>query len=252
MTSDNRRRGWFRLWRSYFDSPIATSAPHCVERLLLRLMNQANWRRSALHDGTILEPGDVVVSRRQMAKVAGITQQQYRDSISLLTRHGFTTQRTTHRYSIVTLTNWRAEQTDDGDEEPSKEPAKEPTENPLRTQWEPTKNHILEVKKLRKGKNTNGGGAGAVDFNGLTAWFSENFPSNVFEGDVRLLLSVIESQHDEALLRAHLPLWKATRRWREGYAPTAENFLSKRMWTQPPKAETQAEGRPDDVWERVH
>ena len=69
---------------------------------------------------------------------------------------------------------------------------------------------------------------------------------------MRLLLSIIEAPEDEALLRANLPLWKATRRWREGYAPTAENFLSKRMWTQPPKAETQAEGRPDDVWERVH
>jgi hypothetical protein len=68
-----------------------------------------------------------------------------------------------------------------------------------------------------------------------TRWkeFQDQYPGEVFEPDLRLYLGVLESKADEDLLMKNLPLWKT--KWNPGFYPSAENFLSKRMWKKAPR-----------------
>lgn len=73
------------------------------------------------------------------------------------------------------------------------------------------------------------------DYAKLTRWFQEEYPKNVFENDVQLLISMIETEADEKKLRINLAKWKACDEWRRGFIPSAENFISKRIWGQSPR-----------------
>ena len=52
--------------------------------------------------------------------------------------------------------------------------------------------------------------------------------------DAQIFVSVIEGFEDLALLKANLPKWMESRKWRDGFGPTAENFLKKRQFRSGP------------------
>lgn len=77
-----------------------------------------------------------------------------------------------------------------------------------------------------------------VAFNATPGWerFAREYRGEVVpDRDARAWVALIESEADQALLFDNLPLWNNSRKGREGFLPTAENFLVKGYWkTKPP------------------
>jgi len=74
------------------------------------------------------------------------------------------------------------------------------------------------------------------DLNENWKWFVAEYPGNVNEFiDKQLFLSVMKTPEDLAQLRANLPLWKETERWRSGFFKESKNFLSERIFKLTPK-----------------
>jgi uncharacterized protein YdaU (DUF1376 family) len=77
------------------------------------------------------------------------------------------------------------------------------------------------------------------EINEAWKWYQAEYPKEVFpHAELRLFMSVMETPKDIADLRENLPQYKATRQWLEGFAPSSENFLSKRIFNVTPKAES--------------
>lgn len=67
--------------------------------------------------------------------------------------------------------------------------------------------------------------------------FRREYPEEVTDWVTQVYVSVVT---DEALLLENLAAWKETRKWREGYHPSAENFLRKGIWKTAPPPEPSA------------
>jgi len=92
-----------------------------------------------------------------------------------------------------------------------------------------------------KGKGSSeGGGAGGGVERALADYPGEVKP----DWDTQQFLSFVD---DEPLFFNNLALWKASRKWRDGFIPTLENYLRKGQWkTEPPpepKFKTEQEKR---------
>jgi hypothetical protein len=82
------------------------------------------------------------------------------------------------------------------------------------------------------------------ELNETWKWFAVEFPGDVNPFvDQRLFLSVIETLEDISELRTNLPLWKKSQKWVEGYNPSCENFLSKRIFKTAPRARDSPAGQ---------
>lgn len=67
--------------------------------------------------------------------------------------------------------------------------------------------------------------------------FQQDFPGEVNpDWDARLYLSAIVTAADELMMFANLTLWKKTKKWQQGFIPTAENYIRKGTWKVTPKA----------------
>jgi hypothetical protein len=67
-------------------------------------------------------------------------------------------------------------------------------------------------------------------------WYKSMYPGDVNEfTELRLFMGVMETPEDLAALRANLPLHKASKKWLDGFFPSSENFISKRMFLVVPK-----------------
>jgi hypothetical protein len=146
VTDETRRRGWFRLWRSFFEGPIWNHRNAAVPRVALQLLCEANFRDSKLHDGRRIRPGQVVLDRRRFALKANVSEQSFRTALSCLEKLEFSTHESTSQYTVVTITNWEFYQSD----EPTDQPTDQPTTNPRLTHDQPTINPILKSKKARR------------------------------------------------------------------------------------------------------
>lgn len=113
--------------------------------------------------------------------------------------------------------------------------------------------------KGRELKGTEGNGNGKpcnqfeIDRSAVWIWFRETFSGEIkTEWDLQIFLTVIEGFEDIKLLRDNTPLWCATKKWKDGFGPTAENYLKKRQFLDRPPApiKTKAEQRAAE-WEAV-
>lgn len=68
-------------------------------------------------------------------------------------------------------------------------------------------------------------------------WYQLEYPTEVNTYvETQLFISVVETDEDIADLCKNLPAYKLTQKWMEGFGPSSENFLSKRIFKIPPKA----------------
>lgn len=99
-----------------------------------------------------------------------------------------------------------------------------------------------EVKELVLLKNEEK--ASYEEINIAWKWYKAEYPGEVNEfTDLRLFLAVIETPKDIADLYKNLPLWKATKRWQEGFHKESKNFLSERVFKIIPKVREPTESK---------
>lgn len=80
--------------------------------------------------------------------------------------------------------------------------------------------------------------------------FLADYPGEVKpDWDARLYLSYVLTAEDELTMFANLIMWRKTKKWQEGFIPSAENFLRKGMWKVTPKANAmgQEEDYPKEI-----
>ena len=96
-----------------------------------------------------------------------------------------------------------------------------------------------EVKHLLPSDGSvpvNGNGQFSMDQQNAWEWFCGVFPGELNpDYDAGIFVSVIRTFEDIALLRKNLPGWLATKKWQDGFCPTAENYIRKRQFKTRPK-----------------
>ena len=139
MIPDERQQGYVRRWRSLYDSAIYKDP--VLWRLYDWLESHVNWKEAMLFDGTKVLPGQIVTSRDKLAAETGLTVQQVRGGITRLENSQFLTSRTTNKYTVLTLTNWKDLQVDDEAKGPAEGPTEQPAGNQQVTSKQPASNH---------------------------------------------------------------------------------------------------------------
>jgi hypothetical protein len=145
----DEQSGWVKLHRKSLNSVwsnkplISAFAHYCMKR--------AYWKPSKIYwNGTEreLKPGQFYTGRFKLSRETGLSQQNIRTAIQLLTKINFLTIESTNKGSIITLLNYIFYQSNEG-EQPTDQPAtnQQPTSNQPATNQQPTTDE--EVKKLR-------------------------------------------------------------------------------------------------------
>ena len=108
---------------------------------------------SARHDegvwrGITLKAGECVTSREKIAKATGLSEQEVRTSLSRLKSTKEITNKTTNKFSIITITNYASYQSleDEG------QPTNTPSNNQQITSNQPTNNQQITTNKNNKNK----------------------------------------------------------------------------------------------------
>lgn len=70
-------------------------------------------------------------------------------------------------------------------------------------------------------------------------WYMAEYPKEVFpHSELQLFMSVMERPQDLDDLQSNLPAYKRSKQWQDGFAPSSENFLTKRMFNVKPKGDS--------------
>ena len=139
-TSNN---SWIKMYRSFLDWEWYPDT-NCV-RLALHFILKANYQPKKWQ-GTVIDRGQLVTSRGQLAEETGLSQMQVRTTLDKLQKAGFLTKCTTSKYTIVTICNYDYyQQKQDGCDD-----GEQPTDNQQITSEQPTDNQQITTTKEYK------------------------------------------------------------------------------------------------------
>ena len=137
--------GWVKLHRKIKDWEYYNDPPTKI--LFLHLLLSVN-HETKIWRGIEIKPGQLLTSVRKLSSETGLSAQQTRRALNNTQKSKQTTQSTTSKYTIITITNWSKYQ---GEEQTNNtQPNKQTTHNPTTTKEERNKeernNNIYAVK----------------------------------------------------------------------------------------------------------
>lgn len=135
----------FTKWEWYSDPNTA--------RVFLHLLLTASWEESKYH-GYKIKPGQVVTGRKKLAKELKLSEQSIRTALDHLKSTNEITIKSTNKFSIITVVNWRKYQLGN-----LNQPANQPSN-------QQTTNHIKESKEYKRI-------GGQPDFDSILSLFKE-------------------------------------------------------------------------------
>lgn len=128
------------MYRSFLDWEWYPDT-NCV-RLALHFILKANYQPKKWQ-GTVIDRGQLVTSRGQLAEETGLSPMQVRTTLDKLQRTGFLTKCTTSKYTIVTICNYDYyQQKQDGCDD-----GEQPADNQQITSEQPTDNQQITTTK---------------------------------------------------------------------------------------------------------
>lgn len=131
------------MYRSFLDWEWYPDT-NCV-RLALHFILKANYQPKKWQ-GTVIDRGQLVTSRGQLAEETGLSPMQVRTTLDKLQRTGFLTKCTTSKYTIVTICNYDYyQQKQDGCDD-----GEQPADNQQITSEQPTDNQQITTTKEYK------------------------------------------------------------------------------------------------------
>lgn len=226
--------GWLKLhrrlltWEWYTDSNTL--------RLFLHFLLTANYEVQRWQ-GIVIQPGQLLIGRRQLAFELKLTEQEIRTSIRKLESTNEITKKSTNRYSIVTICNWDDYQNTTTSDQPASQPATQQTINHQSTT-------IKEGKERKEEKNKIP--AAFCDFfekypgtkRGILIEYEDFIKKNMPDILPLLLPGLVKELKHRELLRANKkfePNWKNLSTW-----------INNRCWEQelPEIKEKNTDGRP--------
>jgi hypothetical protein len=146
--------GWIKSHRkiietSWFKKPA-------VAHLAIYLLHRAYWKTGKiiwLGKERELKPGQLYTGRLIISTETGLSHQQVRTSLKILSNTGFLTNETTNKGSVITIINYEYYQSLE-----QERPAEQPASNQQATSKQPASNQQVttdeEVKKLRSKEKT--------------------------------------------------------------------------------------------------
>lgn len=141
--------GWIKLHRSMTKWGWFTDVN--TAHLFIYLLLKAN-HKDGHFKGIFVRRGELVVGRKKLSENTGLTEQQVRTSLKRLKSTNEIVIKSTNRFSIITILNYRKYQSEFELQQPADQPAGQPATNQQVTNNQPATNHKQEGKKLR---NTN-------------------------------------------------------------------------------------------------
>ena len=131
------------MYRSFLDWEWYPDT-NCV-RLALHFILKANYQPKKWQ-GTVIDRGQLVTSRGQLAEETGLSPMQVRTTLDKLQRCGFLTKCTTSKYTIVTICNYDYyQQKQDGYDD-----GEQPADNQQITSEQPADNQQITTTKEYK------------------------------------------------------------------------------------------------------
>ena len=131
------------MYRSFLDWEWYPDT-NCV-RLALHFILKANYQPKKWQ-GTVIDRGQLVTSRGQLAEETGLSPMQVRTTLDKLQRSGFLTKCTTSKYTIVTICNYDYyQQKQDGYDD-----GEQPADNQQITSEQPANNQQITTTKEYK------------------------------------------------------------------------------------------------------
>ncbi len=131
------------MYRSFLDWEWYPDT-NCV-RLALHFILKANYQPKKWQ-GTVIDRGQLVTSRGQLAEETGLSPMQVRTTLDKLQRSGFLTKCTTSKYTIVTICNYDYyQQKQDGYDD-----GEQPADNQQITSEQPADNQQITTTKEYK------------------------------------------------------------------------------------------------------
>jgi hypothetical protein len=109
----NSAGGFVAIYRRLLDHPLWTQFPPEWLKAWIYILLRANHKPCTWWDGTQeieIPDGGLVTSIEKLAAHCRITRRQARGSLEYFERAGMVTRQTSHRHSIITITNWGAYQ----------------------------------------------------------------------------------------------------------------------------------------------
>jgi hypothetical protein len=145
----NEPNGWIKLHRKSLNSVwsnkplISAFAHYCMKKAYWK-PGKIYWQGKEIE----LQPGQFYTGRVKLSHETGLSQQNIRTAIQMLTRINFLTSKSTNKGSIITLLNYEYYQSLE-DNQPANQPAtnQQPTSNQPATNQQLTTDE--EVKNLR-------------------------------------------------------------------------------------------------------
>lgn len=147
-------RGYVRLWRKSFDAGWIRN--HKLWAFWSWCLMKATYRerdviigRQVVH----LMPGQFIFGRRTAAKETGLSERETRTIIDCLKKAGNLTNKTTNKFSIITIVNWHIYQGEEIENDPLND--QPPTSNRPQTRKErkerikQPENFLSEISELR-------------------------------------------------------------------------------------------------------
>lgn len=212
-------RGYIKLWRKLQDDPKADDPAYLS--VWIHLLIRATHKEMKIvwcGKPMILKPGQLVMGRRKLAAITGLTEMRIRRILKYMKMNQQINQQTSNRSSIITIINWKLYQVSN-QQDNQQATSKQPTDNQQTT----TNKNVKNVKNVKNEESS------LVHFDRFLeayprkenkakakeAWIKKNL-----DGKIDIILEAIKK-------------WKATDQWkRDGgkFIPHPTTWLNGERW----------------------
>jgi predicted transcriptional regulator len=141
--------GWICLHRKFLQWEWAGDAN--MVALFIYLLLMANTDDGYKWKGIALDRGQLLTGRKELSKKTGLSEQTVRTCLKRLESTNEITIKSTNKYSIITICNYRTYQDkqENNNQQFNRQSNKQPTNN------QPTTNHIQQYNNITTNKNNN-------------------------------------------------------------------------------------------------
>jgi uncharacterized phage protein (TIGR02220 family) len=102
-------QGWVKLYRKLLDHPIFKSKDDKLFKTFIYCLLRAGYKETEIffnHQSVKLKPGEFITGREQAARDLGFSPKTFDRKVSDLQIMQIMTRTMTHRFSIISITNW--------------------------------------------------------------------------------------------------------------------------------------------------
>lgn len=228
--------GFIKIYRSFLEWEWYKKLDTKV--LFLHLLLNAQFKQRKWQ-GILIEPGQLITGRTELANQTGLTEQRVRSALNHLQSTGEITIKATNKYSLITVVNWAKYQNEE-EIQPAEQPAtnqqltsNQPATNQRSTSNQPQRKNDNKEKKEKNESITD-----------LFDLFWSAYPKHQNKSEALKAFSKLKPSPDQLEhMLSSIAIWKNSDQWtKDGgqYVPLPSTWLKGRRWEDEPPASRQS------------